>query len=248
MENQNPSGANPTPNESQPTNPAPAPTPVTPAPKKGLSTGAIIAIVVGLFVLLIGGAIALFAVPFFAALSAVETGNIDGTSVVDGGDSGSSSNTTTKGNCKFYECLTLLTNESTVSDATTAFGFEPETTTPSGASYDQYTWTFDEDHTISMTVNRSTNSTTTITLDEFDDDEIKRNGIDLTKANELSDAIHNNETVTYDDFKNTLGGDGVLVELGSWNKYTWRSTERDGYVSGSFASDGDCMFMSNIWF
>jgi hypothetical protein len=44
-----------------------------------------------------------------------------------------------------------------------------------------------------------------------------------------------------------MGGvDGVLIELGTTKKYEWRSTDSEGYMTGTFNSDGKCTFMSGM--
>lgn len=243
MENTNPAGENPASNNQQPV------VPPAPAQKKGLSTGAIVAIVVGLFVLFIGAGAMMVIVPLLKAFEiASENG---GTSIeiddnpLDGGSSSSSYDS--KGKCKFYECLTNVNADSTVSEVTTAFGFEPTKETKDGASFDTYTWTFDDDHTIEMTVSQSTGSTITIKLGDYNDEEIEKSGVTFANVQTIKSNLNVGDGVSYEKFKEYMGGvDGTLIEVGSWNKYEWRSTTEKGYISGSFSSDGKCMFMSGM--
>lgn len=246
MENTSPAGEQPASNTQPVVPPAPAPN-----QKKGMPAWAIVLIIFG--ALLVIAVIACFALSASIISCAKNAEEIDsGTSIVvpDDSDSDSDStpsNTISKGNCKFYECLTKVTDESTVSEVTSAFGFEPEKTTTSGASFDTYTWTFDDDHTIEMTVSQSTGSTITIKLAKYDDDEIAQKGVTFANVQTIKSNLNVGDGVSYSEFKDYMGGvDGVLIEVGSWNKYEWRSTTEKGYINGSFGDSGKCMFISGM--
>lgn len=240
MENTNPAGENPAPNTQPVVPPAPAPN-----QKKGLPAWAIVLIVLGgLLVLAVIGCFVLAG----SIISCAKSAEIDEPGIsIDIPDTDTKPSISSKGNCKFYECLTKVTDESTVAEVTTAFGFEPEKTSKSENSFDTYTWTFDADHTIEMTVSKSTGSTITIKLDKYDDDEIAQKGVTFANVQTIKSNLNVGDGVSYDDFKSYMGGvDGVLIEVGSWNKYEWRSTTEKGYINGSFSDSGKCMFMSGM--
>lgn len=240
METTNPAGENPASDTQPVVPPAPAPN-----QKKGMPAWAI--------VLIIFGSLLVIAVIACVALSATIVSCAKNANVVEDGDSititpgGDGTIHTMKGDCDFYSCLTKVTDESTVSEVTTVFGFEPEKTSKAENSFDTYVWTFDEDHTIEMTVSKSTGSTITIKLDKYDDDEIAQKGVTFADVQTIKSNLNVGDGVSYNEFRDYMGGvDGILIEVGSWNKYEWRSTTEKGYIDGSFGDSGKCMFMSGM--
>lgn len=236
-----------------PTNSQPAVPPAPAAPeKKGMPAWAIVLIILGSLFLL--GLIAFFIlsasiVSCFknADFNVVEDDNgltitpSDDSTFLNGGpDSGS--DTTAKGGCKFYECLSNFTDKSTVTEVTAKIGFEPTKTSKPENSFDTYIYTFDDKHTIEMTVSRSTGNTISIELGEYVKDELKQSGVTFANAQTIKSNLNVGDGISYDEFKQYMGGvDGILVEVGSWNKYEWRSTTEDGYVTASFSDSGKCM-------
>ncbi len=260
MDSNNPTGANPAPTENQPSVPAPEPaqpsesaqsTPVNPVPpvqpavpegKKSNSAVIIIVVIFIVAVLLFGGIIVLAMIAPWKAIADLDGGDNGGSSVVD-------PTPASKGNCKFYECLTKVTKDSTKEEVEAAFGFAPEAEINEEKETEKYTWVFDEEHTIVMNVSTFLNKKTTVNiqLGEYNKDELKQKGVTFDNVSEIKANLNKDDGVSYEEFKEYMGGvDGILTEVGSWNKYEWRSADNDGYMSGSFSSDGKCMFMSGI--
>jgi hypothetical protein len=209
-----------------------------PAGKKSNGAVIIIAILVGLIVC---AAVVLFILAPWKKSDGGDKGSSDK------GDSSSKEEAyDTKGNCKFYECLNGLTTDDTLEDVTEAFGFEPESVIDEEKKSETHTWTFDESHTIVMNVSTYSGKKTTVTikLGEYVKDEIKQKGVTFDNVSEIKANLNKGDGVSYDEFKEYMGGvDGVLIEVGSWNKYEWRSTDAEGYMTGSFGASGKCMFM-----
>ena len=256
MNNENPAGENPAANITQPETAAPAqgapavePKPVAPvapaapAPKKGFPVWAIILIIVGVLAIA-GTAIAFAVIPAIANLGKGGNGTGTGSSSVD-----TPTKEISKGKCKFYECLSKVTDESTVAEVTEIFGFEPEKTSSETATTIVYTWTFDENHTINLNASSvgGKEKTISLKLDKYVSSEIEKNGVTFENVQTIKSNLNKDGGVSYEQFKDYMGGvDGTLIEVGSWNKYEWRSTSSKGYMTGSFSRDGQCMFMSGM--
>ena len=84
-------------------------------------------------------------------------------------------------------------------------------------------------------------------IKNYNYDDIAQKGVTFDKVKELKSKINEDDGVSYDMFKEYMGGvDGVLTEVGSTKKYEWRSADADGYMTGTFNSDNKCTFMSGI--
>lgn len=156
----------------------------------------------------------------------------------------------TKGKCKFYECLNKVTSESTEEEVEAIIGFAPKVEKDETRKTETYTWSFDDDHTIQMSTGTSYKGekyTVSIKIKDYNNDDIAQKGVTFDKVKELKSKINKDDGVSYDMFKEYMGGvDGVLMEVGSTKKYEWRSADADGYMTGTFNSDNRCTFMSGI--
>jgi hypothetical protein len=246
MDNTNNSAASPAPAVKPIANPAP-PAPAVSQPNGGInqapagkkSNGVIIiAIAVGIIVCL--AVVLLILAPWKKSGG---SGNGDD----KGGSSSSEAAYNTKGKCKFYECLHGLTVNRTLDDINNVIGFEPEVKVDEERHSETYTWVFDDNHTIVMNASTwsGTSTTTSVRLGEYIKEEIEQDGVTFANVAEIKANMNKDDGVSYDEFKEYMGGvDGVLVEVGSWNKYEWRSTSAEGYMTGSFGTGNKCMFMS----
>lgn len=155
-----------------------------------------------------------------------------------------------RGDCKFYECLTKLTANSSEEEATSVIGFEPEKKID-GDNYD-YTWTFDEDHSISMHGFKKSGSqeitTSSIKLENYETKDLADNRVKLDKLSEIKANLNKGDGVSYDQFKEYVGGvDGTVVELGGWTKYEWVAGDGKSHVTGQFSNETNkCMFMNGM--
>jgi hypothetical protein len=169
------------------------------------------------------------------------------------GDNGNISDTNasynTKGKCKFYECLSKVTGDSTEEEVEAAFGFAPKTETDDAKKTEKHTWAFDDDHSIVMNVSTYSGkkNTVSIKIDDYEYDDVKQKGVVFDKVSEIKANLNKGDGVSYEKFKEYMGGvDGILTEVGSNKKYEWRSADSDGYITGTFNSDGRCTFMNGI--
>jgi hypothetical protein len=142
----------------------------------------------------------------------------------------------------------LVTKDSTAQEVETAFGFAPEVETEDDGDK-KYTWTFDDKHSITMnTIDfAGKTSTVNIRLNDYVKEELEQDGVIFDNVSEIKANLNKGDGVSYEQFKEYMGGvDGILTEVGSWNKYEWRSTSAEGYMSGSFGESGKCMFMGGL--
>jgi hypothetical protein len=155
----------------------------------------------------------------------------------------------TKGKCKFYECLNALTNESTPEEVEKVIGFKPKSEIDEEKKTEKHTWVFDNKHTIVLNGSSygGKRHTISIRIYDYDYDDIEQKGVKFDKVSEIKANINKGDGVSYEEFKEKMGGvDGVLIELGTTKKYEWRSTDSEGYMTGTFNSDGKCTFMSGM--
>ena len=139
----------------------------------------------------------------------------------------------TKGNCKIFDCLTKVNDKSTLEDVNKEIGFEGEKTNE-GEGWTTYKWSLNDDEKVEATFY----STSTTVKISFKDEKIKNKKVDFSKYEEVSKALKNKETLTYDDIKSKFGGvDGTLTEISSTGvKYKWVNSE-GGYLNVSFNKD-----------
>lgn len=177
----------------------------------------------------------------------------------NGGSSNTSSQTADynkKGKCKFYECLTKLSADSSKEEATSVIGFEPEeeisdTGSSSGGSRYKYTWDFDDDHSIVLTAYKFTGheiKTSSIELKDYEYKDLVNSRVNLDKLSEIKSNLNKGDGVSYSQFKEYVGGiDGTIIELGSSSTtYEWVAGDGKSHVSGSFNKAGRCTFMNGM--
>ena len=83
---------------------------------------------------------------------------------------------------------------------------------------------------------------------EYDKKELKNSKVTLDNLSDMESRI--NEGVSYEEFKNAVGGvDGTLIEIGSWNKYLWVAEDGSSNITASFDSeDGELKFFNGLGF
>lgn len=159
----------------------------------------------------------------------------------------------TKGKCKFYECLSKMSLENTPEDAEKIIGFKPEIEKDDARESEKYTWNFDDDHAIELNVSThivgskaGEKYTSSIKISNYEYDDVAQKGVIFDNVNEIKSKI-NKGGVSYEEFKEKMGGvDGILMEIGNNKKYEWRSIDAEGYIAGTFSSDGECTFMNGL--
>ena len=154
----------------------------------------------------------------------------------------------TKGKCKFYECLSKLEIENTEEEVEKVIGFKPKSEIDEERKSEKYTWVFDGDHTIVLNVSNYGGKahTVSIKIDNYDYDDIEQKGVKFDNVKEIKANLNKGDGVSYEEFKEYMGGvDGILIEISSTSKkYEWRSTDADGFMTGTFNSKGRCTFMN----
>lgn len=129
-------------------------------------------------------------------------------------------------------------------------GFEPEEKVDGESC--QYTWSFDDGHSIVASAHKSIVSqkieTVSIKLGNYETKDLANDRVKLDKLDEIKANLNKGDGVNYDQFKEYVGGaDGTVVELGSWTKYEWVAGDGKSYVAGQFANGtGKCMFMNGM--
>lgn len=151
----------------------------------------------------------------------------------------------TKGNCNVFECIDKIQKNATLDEVNEIIGFEGVADS-SGNGWEKYKWELDENSSVVVTFYiESKTSETEIKFDE----KTKRNSeIDFSNYEEVSKALKAGETLTYEDFKNYFGGDGILIVKGSSSvKYKWINKD-GGTLTASFnSSSGKCTIMYGVF-
>lgn len=155
-----------------------------------------------------------------------------------------STKTESKGNCDVFECLDKIDTNATLEDVNKVIGFEG-TSESSGNGWEKYEWKLNDDDIVTVTFYKESGKTD-IEI-EFDEKEKRNSKINLLNSEELSKAIKAGETVTYEDFKKKLGGNGVqFFKDSSSVKYKWIDKDA-GTLTASFNSDGKCTIMYGVY-
>lgn len=149
-----------------------------------------------------------------------------------------------KGKCDVFECLDKIKTDATLENVNKIIGFEG-TSESTGNGWEKYKWELNDEDTVIVTF--FTESGRTDIEIEFNEKEKRNSKIDLSNSEELSKAIKAGETVTYEDFKKKLGGDGVqFYKDSSSTKYKWINKD-GGTLTASFNSDNKCTIMYGVY-
>ncbi len=151
---------------------------------------------------------------------------------------------TVKSKCSYYECLTKMSLDNTLEELNDIVGFEA--TKVENASFNEYEYDFGNDKKITVTISTSSNKIITIQV-EYDKKTLKNSKVTLDNLSDIKARI--NDGISYDEFKNAVGGvDGTLIEVSSWNKYIWVAEDGSSNVTASFGKDGKLKFFSGLGF
>lgn len=143
------------------------------------------------------------------------------------------------GNCSAIDCMKKLNTSNTVEEINKVIGIDGTLT---DEKYNKYTWKISDTDEITAAYYSSSKANITAT---YDKNTLKNSKVDFSKYNEIKTALKNGEAVSYNDFKEKVGGvDGTLVEISSIsNKYTWVNKD-GGYLTATFSNTSDkCTFI-----
>lgn len=156
---------------------------------------------------------------------------------------------TVKSKCSYYKCLSKMSRDNTIEELNEIVGFDAKkvedttnTTTPEKYEYD-----FGGDKKITVTMSTYSQGILSIKI-EYNKKELKNSKVTLDNLSDMESRI--NEGVSYEEFKNAVGGvDGTLIEIGSWNKYLWVAEDGSSNITASFDSeDGELKFFNGLGF
>lgn len=145
-----------------------------------------------------------------------------------------------KAKCSALECIKKIEPENTVEEVNKIVGVEGKLT---DEKYNIYEYDLGNDETITL---KYYSGTTATIVADYDEDEIANKKVDLSDLQGLKTKV--NSGITYDDFKNEIGGvEGTLIEKSSSsNRYVWVST-KGGNVKATFRTrDNMCSFFSGF--
>lgn len=149
---------------------------------------------------------------------------------------------------KVFEYIEEIELKSTVKEINKKLGIEAEVEEEKNdkgeVSYTTYTWKISDKASLIATSYKK-DSIYNFKV-EIDDSLIRNENVDFSKYDEISSALKNSKTITYEKFKETIGGvDGNLVEKSSSsNVYRWVNSD-GGYLRATFSnSSNKCTFVS----
>ena len=148
-------------------------------------------------------------------------------------------NSKVKSKCSVLDCMKKLSSTSTVEEINKVTGIEGKLT---NETYNEYTWTFSDKESIKATYYSSDKPNIDAT---YIRDNLKNKKVTFKKYSEIQTALKSGSSLTYDEFKEKVGGvDGTLVYISSTtNKYVWVSTTGE-YLTGSFSNTTNkCTFV-----
>lgn len=146
----------------------------------------------------------------------------------------------TKDATKVVDYIEKLDNNSTLEDVNKLVGFDGVV---DSKNEKKYVWNITD--TSSLTATFVNKGYTSLEI-EIEDDLLKNSNVDFSKYKEISSALKNGETVTYDAFKEKVGGvDGTPVAKTSIStSYRWVN-EKGGYLRATFNNKTKkCTFVS----
>ena len=144
-----------------------------------------------------------------------------------------------KGNCTIVECMKSIEITNSVEDINNIIGFEGE---PVSEGSSTYVWRFTDTTKIEYQPSNGQGSISA-TIDRTT---IKDKKVDFSKYSEIKELLNNGTSLTYDEFKEKVGGvEGTLVGKSSSSKrYTWVNS-KGGYLTASFSeSTGKCTIVT----
>ena len=143
------------------------------------------------------------------------------------------------GNCSAIQCIEKLDTKKTVEEINKIIGFDGILT---DEKYNKYTWEISDTDEITATYYSSNKANI---VAKYDKDTLKNSKVDFSKYDEIKKALQDGEKVSYNEFKEKVGGvDGTLVEISSISKkYTWVNKD-GGYLTATFSTSSDkCTFI-----
>ncbi|MBP3802197.1 MAG: hypothetical protein J6I85_09335 [Clostridia bacterium] len=145
-------------------------------------------------------------------------------------------------NNKAYELIEKLEPTNTIEEANKIVGTDATLT---DEKYYIYEYDFGGDYKITLKYYSATGKTADIKL-SYNKNDLKDSRVTLKNASDLKSKIQGGEKVSYDDFKEAVGGvDGTLTEKTKYTKnYVWVN-EKGGYISATFSTrDNTCSYFA----
>lgn len=145
----------------------------------------------------------------------------------------------TNGKCNVFECMDLVSVDSSVEDINKIIGVEGHLQEGSDIIY---VWDLSDETSIEGLM---TNGKITRFDAEFPHELVKSKKADFSKFDEIKSALKTKESLTYDEFAKKVGDEGtVSTKTSSSVSYIWVNAD-GGYLTASFsASSGKCTIAS----
>lgn len=145
-------------------------------------------------------------------------------------------------NNKAYELIEKLEPTNTIEEANKIVGTDATLT---DEKYYIYEYDLGGDYKITLKYYSATGKTADIKL-SYNKNDLKDSRVTLKNASDLKSKIQSGEKISYDDFKEAVGGvDGTLTEKTNYTKnYVWVN-EKGGYISATFSTrDNTCSYFA----
>ena len=145
-------------------------------------------------------------------------------------------------NNKVYELIEKLEPTNTIEEANKIVGFDAKLT---DEKYYIYEYDFGGDYKLILKYYSANGKTADIEM-KYNRDDLRDEKVTLKNAPDLKKRLQNREKITYDQFKEAVGGvDGTLTGKTKYTKgYIW-VTKDGGYISTTFnARDNTCSYFA----
>lgn len=145
-------------------------------------------------------------------------------------------------NNRVYELIEKLEPTNTIEEANEIVGTDATLT---DEKYYIYEYDFGGDYKITLKYYSATGKTADIKI-SYNKNDLKDSKVTLKNAADLKTKIQSGEKISYDDFKEAVGGvDGTLTEKTNYTKnYVWVN-EKGGYISATFGTrDNNCSYFA----
>lgn len=145
-------------------------------------------------------------------------------------------------NNRVYELIQKIEPTNTIEEINAIVGFDATLT---DEKYYTYEYDFGEDYKLIVKYYSANAKTADIDI-KYNRDDLRDEKVTLKNAADLKTKIQDGEKITYDQFKEAVGGvDGTLNGKTNYtNKYIWVNKD-GGYISATFSSrDNICTYFA----
>ncbi len=143
---------------------------------------------------------------------------------------------------KVYELIEKIEPTNTIEEVNKIVGTEAKLT---DEKYYIYEYDFGEDYKLILKYYSAKGKTADIEI-KYNKDDLRDEKVTLTNASDLKKKIQNKEKISYEEFKEAVGGvDGTLNTKTNYTKsYIWVN-EKGGYISATFGTrDNACSYLA----